>query len=172
MSAPETVTAYLGLGSNIGTDAEKAAVLRRAARSLEEESGGSLRVTGASSIFQTPPWGVTDQPAFYNAVLRAETALAPRDLLGLAKGVEHRLGRVPTYRWGPRLIDIDVLLMGSQTLSEADLELPHPGLTRREFVLIPLLELEPDLKLPDGRLLRAIAPPLSGEVIRVGEFWA
>lgn len=172
MTTPQPVTAYLGLGSNIGTDEEKAGMLRRAAALLEEESGGALRVTGASSIFQTPPWGVTDQPPFYNAVLRVEATLSPRELLRLAKETERRLGRVPTYRWGPRLIDIDLLLMDRLTLKEEDLELPHAELLNRDFVVVPLLELEPDLVLPDGRRLADAAVAPGSAIFRVGGFLA
>lgn len=171
MSTSDTVTAYLGLGSNIGTDAEKAAVLRQAALALEKEASGRLRVTGASSIYETPPWGVVDQAPFYNAVLRAETELAPRALLTLAKEVERRLGRVPTFRWGPRLIDIDLLLVGSESLSEPGLTIPHRELLNREFVLVPLLELEPDLRLPDGTRIADVAPPPSDTISRVSGFW-
>lgn len=164
MTPPVTI-AWLGLGSNIGSDEEKAAVLHATTVELERAAAGRLRVTTMSSIYRTPPWGVTDQPDFFNAVIRAETTLAPLELLRTAKEVEETLGRRPTYRWGPRVIDIDLLLMEGVTISNAVLTLPHPALLERAFVTVPLLELAPDLRLPDGRLLRdAAQPDISGIV--------
>ncbi len=163
---PAVTTAWLGLGSNIGSDEEKTAVLRTVTVELERAASGQLRVTGMSSIYRTPPWGVTDQPDFFNAVLRAETTLTPQELLRTAKEVEQALGRRPTYRWGPRVIDIDLLLMDDVTITTPELTLPHPGLLRRAFVTVPLLELTPDLRLPDGRLLRDAAPTDTSGVLK------
>ena len=131
--------AYLGLGSNLG-DRERH--LEDALRLLDE---AGARVLRASRVHETEPFGVTDQPRFLNQVVEVEWPRGPRELLEAAKAVEAAVGRRPTYRWGPREIDIDILLFGSESLDEPDLVIPHPGLYEREFVLGPLAELRPDL---------------------------
>jgi 2-amino-4-hydroxy-6-hydroxymethyldihydropteridine diphosphokinase len=115
-----------------------------------------VRVLGASSVYETEPVGeVLDQRDFYNAVLRIETALDPHELLAHCKRIEAELGRRPGGPvGGPRPIDVDVLLVGELTVEDGRLRIPHPELTRRRFVLEPLLELEPELTLPGGKLLR------------------
>lgn len=104
-----------------------------------------ISVTARSSLYATPPWGVEDQPDFVNACALVETDLAPLDLLAACKDLEVALGRVPGARWGPRLIDIDVLWMEGVALESERLTLPHPRLTERAFVLVPLAEIAPDL---------------------------
>ena len=99
----------------------------------------------SSSILETEPFGVTDQPRFLNQVLEIEWAGGPRELLETVKAVEAAAGRRPTYRWGPREIDVDILLLGDLAVDEADLKIPHPGLAEREFVRVPLAELRPDI---------------------------
>jgi len=130
---------YLALGSNVG-DRERS--LAEARRLLGERGATLLR---QSTVRQTEPFGVTDQPRFLNQVLEVEWPGGPRDLLAAAKAVEAAVGRTPTRRWGPREIDVDILLFGEERVSEPDLVIPHPGLREREFVLEPLAELRPDL---------------------------
>ncbi|HYY32952.1 MAG TPA: 2-amino-4-hydroxy-6-hydroxymethyldihydropteridine diphosphokinase [Gaiellaceae bacterium] len=137
--------AYIGLGSNLG-DREMA--LRQALAGLEEL--GAVRV---SSVRETEPVGITDQPRFLNAVAELNTELAARDLLDRLLELERTIGRNRTKetRWGPRTIDLDLLLYGDEVIAEPGLTVPHPRLAEREFVLEPLYELAPDLVLPDGR---------------------
>jgi 2-amino-4-hydroxy-6-hydroxymethyldihydropteridine diphosphokinase len=140
---------YLGLGSNVG---DRLANLRAAHDALGEHG---VEVLGASSVYETAPQGeVTDQPDFLNACLQVRTALGPHELLDVSKAVERERGRTPGgIRHGPRPIDVDLLLLGDLELSSGRLALPHPEVTSRRFVLEPLLELDPDLALPDGTRL-------------------
>jgi 2-amino-4-hydroxy-6-hydroxymethyldihydropteridine diphosphokinase len=144
---------YVGLGSNEG---DRLANLRAARDALPAHG---VDVLDSSSVYETAPQGeVLDQPDFLNACLRVRTALGPEELLDAAKAVERELGRAPGgVRHGPRPIDVDVLLLGDLSLRSERLALPHPEVTRRRFVLEPLLELDPSLSLPDGT-------PLSGEL--------
>ena len=143
------LTGYLGLGSNVG---DRLANLRAARDALGEHG---VEVLAASSVYETAPQGeVTDQPDFLNACLQVRTELGPEELLGASKAVERGLGRAPGgVRHGPRPIDVDVLLLGDLEFSSDRLTLPHPEVTSRRFVLEPLLELNPDLTLPDGTRL-------------------
>ena len=136
--------AYLGLGSNLG-DRERNLV---EARRLLTEVGA--RLLRQSHIHETEPFGVTDQPRFLNQVVEVEWTGGPRELLEAAKAVETAVGRTPSYRWGPREIDVDILLFGCERVDEPDLVIPHPGLVEREFVLRPLAELRPDLSRRGG----------------------
>src|SRR5262245_27260549 len=147
---------YVGLGSNLG---DREATLREALRRLAEIEG--VAVVAVSSFRQTDPIGKVDQPRFVNAAAELETSLAPRDLLDRLLEVERGLGRdrAKEERWGPRTLDLDLLLYGNETVEEPGLEVPHPRLTERAFVLEPLLELDPDLRLPDGRRLRELPAP-------------
>jgi 2-amino-4-hydroxy-6-hydroxymethyldihydropteridine diphosphokinase len=131
--------AYLALGSNLG---DRPRQLARARRLL---AGQGVRLLRESSVRETAPFGVTDQPAFLNQVLEVDWDGSARDLLAVAKGVEQEAGRTPTYRWGPRELDVDILLFGDETVAEADLVIPHPGLRDRSFIRELLGELEPDL---------------------------
>lgn len=158
-TATPAVTAYLGLGGNLG---DRAAVLAAALECLDETPG--LRRLAVSAIYETEPWGVTDQPPFLNLAAAYETALSPVALLSAVKRVEARVGRAATYRWGPRLIDVDILLYGSREVAIAnpDLRIPHIRLAERAFALVPLAEIAPDAPVPpDGQsvrhLLRAVA---------------
>jgi 2-amino-4-hydroxy-6-hydroxymethyldihydropteridine diphosphokinase len=137
--------AFLGLGANLG---DRLTNLQGAVDLLQDEPG--VHVTGSSRVWETTPVGGPPQPDYLNAVIRVETDLSARDLLDAAHRVEARLGRVRAERWGARSIDIDVLLFGDETIEESDLVVPHPRLTQRAFVLLPLLELAPDASLPDG----------------------
>jgi 2-amino-4-hydroxy-6-hydroxymethyldihydropteridine diphosphokinase len=130
--------AYVGIGANLG-DREQA--IRRAAKLI-----GARRL---STIIETEPWGVTDQPRFLNAAAELETELAPRELLDELLRVERELGRVRDgSRWGPRAIDLDLLVYGAETIDEPGLAVPHPYLAERLFVLEPLAELAPTLVVP------------------------
>ena len=131
--------AYLALGSNLG---DRAAQLELAIRLLEESGA---RIVRRSTVIETEPFGVTDQPPFLNQVLEVEWDGSARELLAAAKAAERAAGRRPTYRWGPREIDIDVLLFGDERIDEPDFKVPHPGLWERDFVLRPLGELRPDI---------------------------
>jgi 2-amino-4-hydroxy-6-hydroxymethyldihydropteridine diphosphokinase len=115
----------------------------RAVDALDAMSG--ISVTARSSLYATPPWGVEDQPDFVNACALARTSLAPLDLLAACKDLEVALGRAPGARWGPRLIDIDVLWMDGVEFESERLTLPHPRLTERAFVLVPLAEIAPEM---------------------------
>jgi 2-amino-4-hydroxy-6-hydroxymethyldihydropteridine diphosphokinase len=131
--------AYLALGSNLGARDRHLAEARR----LLAEHGA--RLLRESLVRETEPFGVTDQPPFLNQVLEVEWAGSPRQLLETAKAVERQVGRRPGHRWGPREIDVDILLFGDQTVEEPGLTIPHPGLAEREFVREPLQELRPDI---------------------------
>ncbi|HEY8491851.1 MAG TPA: 2-amino-4-hydroxy-6-hydroxymethyldihydropteridine diphosphokinase [Dehalococcoidia bacterium] len=138
---PEPSTVYLGLGSNIGN---RAANLRMAVRRLHLLA----QVEAVSSLYETEPWGVTDQPSFYNAVCRIRTGLEPRGLLRRLKALEWEIGRRPGPQWGPRPIDLDILFYDDRVMDAPDLTIPHPRLRERAFVLVPLAELAPDLVHP------------------------
>ncbi len=141
----EPVTAYLGLGGNLG---DRLAALTEALQLLGSTPG--MRRTACSSVYETEPWGVTDQPSFLNLVAAFETTLSPVDLLLACKSIEATVGRTTSYRWGPRLIDVDILLYGDRIVSvtDPDLQIPHPRMTQRAFVLVPLAEIAADLTLP------------------------
>jgi 2-amino-4-hydroxy-6-hydroxymethyldihydropteridine diphosphokinase len=151
---------YLGLGSNVG---DRAGHLRAALAMLAERG---VEVEAVSSAYETEPVGeVLDQPDFLNAAIRVRTALEPEALLGLCKEIEAERGRaLDAPRHSPRPLDIDLLLLGDLELSTERLTLPHPEVTSRRFVLAPLLELDPELTLPDGtRLADALASLGSGQ---------
>lgn len=162
-------TAYLGLGSNLG---ERLDTLQQAVDLLAGEPG--VRPGASSRVWETVPVGGPPQHDFLNVVLRLETDLTPFALLDVCQGVERALGREREVRWGPRTIDIDLLLIGDQQLNVPLLTVPHPRMTSRAFVLLPLLELDPDIRMPDGTRLvdirlgpdatggaRPFAPPLA-----------
>jgi 2-amino-4-hydroxy-6-hydroxymethyldihydropteridine diphosphokinase len=140
--------AYVGLGSNLG-DSER--LIREAAELI-----GAVRL---SSIIETEPWGYVEQPNFLNAVAELETRLTPRQLLDHLLDVERRLGRERVgHRWGPRTIDLDLLLYGEEEVDEPGLVVPHPRLLQREFALRPLAELVPAQRIPgSGTVQEALA---------------
>lgn len=148
---------YVSLGSNLG---DRRANLEAAVEKLEQEPG--VRVLRRSSLYDTEPVGVADQPWFLNAVLEIETELAAGELLRKLKRIEWELGRQPGRRWGERLIDLDLLLYGEQSVAEPGLIVPHPEMWRRLFVLVPLAELAPDLRAPDGRGIGQVIEDLEG----------
>jgi 2-amino-4-hydroxy-6-hydroxymethyldihydropteridine diphosphokinase len=138
---------YLGLGSNLGDRGQN---LRRALSVLDETDG--ITVRSASSCYETQPVGpVTGQDEFYNAAVEIETTLSPQELLALIKAAEIQLGRVSGERWGPRVIDIDILLWDNNILQQEGLTIPHPEMTTRAFVLAPLAEIAPDVAHPTAR---------------------
>ncbi|WP_244287929.1 2-amino-4-hydroxy-6-hydroxymethyldihydropteridine diphosphokinase [Labrenzia sp. 011] len=136
----------LGLGSNLG---DPKANVDEAVRRLELTEGVTL--VARSSDYRTPPWGPVKQDDFRNICVVLDTTLSPRDLLKRCLAIEIELGRVRAERWGPRTIDIDVLIYGMERIAESDLEIPHPRMGDRAFVLIPLAEIWPDAPLADGR---------------------
>ncbi len=158
---------YLGLGSNLG---DREAHLRAAVELLEEQGIG---VEAVSSAYETEPvGGILEQPDFLNAAVRISTELEPERLLDVCKAIEVERGRMfGGPRHGPRPLDLDLLLLGEHELESERLTLPHPQVTARRFVLVPLLELDPELALPDGTRLSAALDRLGrGErVERVGE---
>jgi len=135
--------AFIALGSNLG---EREAMIRLALDDLARLPATTL--VRASSLYDTEAVGETDQPNFLNAVVELDTELSARQLLWNLLLIEKRLGRVRTQRWGPRTIDLDLLLYGPVVIDEPDLQVPHPELTRRSFVLVPLVELDPLLIHP------------------------
>ncbi len=135
--------AFVGLGSNLG---ERETLIRLALDDLARLPG--TRLVRASSLYDTEPVGEVEQPNFLNAVAQLDTELTARQLLWNLQLVERRLGRVRAQRWGPRTMDLDLLLFGDLVLDEPDLRLPHPELLRRAFVLVPLVELDPMLVHP------------------------
>ncbi len=140
-----TLLANIALGSNIGNPPGnvKAALLH--IREL-----GQARAT--SRLYATKPWGVTDQPDFCNAVTQIETALSPHELLAALKGIEAKMGRTETYRWGPRLIDLDLLTYDDVQIDDELLTVPHPHMNERSFVLVPLAEIAPEFASVRDRL--------------------
>lgn len=151
------VVAYLGLGSNLG---DRLANLQRAVDLLGEEPG--IRLSASSRVWETVPVGGPPQPDYLNAVLRIDTDRSPEELLAASRRVEAALGRVRGERWGPRSIDVDVLLFDERAIDEPDLVVPHPRIRERAFVVLPLLELEPDPVLPDGSRLTQLRLDASG----------
>ncbi|MGH2925461.1 MAG: 2-amino-4-hydroxy-6-hydroxymethyldihydropteridine diphosphokinase [Solirubrobacterales bacterium] len=162
-----SVVAHLGLGSNVGDRHEH---LRAAVAALGERG---VEVDAVSSLYETEPVGeVLDQPDFLNAVARVRTGLDPEGLLDVCKAIEAERGRSSGGpRHGPRPLDVDLLLIGDLELATARLTLPHPEVATRRFVLEPLLELDPDLVLPDGTVLADSLASLAGaqRVARAGE---
>ena len=144
--APRVRRAFLGLGTNQG---ERSRVLSEAVRRLNESAG--LRVRRVSVLYETEPVGPPGQEWYLNAVAEVELALPVEELLTLAKGIERDMGRVPGQRWGPRLIDIDILLVDDVKVATPRLTVPHPELEKRAFVLVPLATLVPHMLLPSQR---------------------
>ena len=134
-------TVYIALGTNLG---ERLTNLRAALESMPPD----VKVVAESHIYETPPWGYEDQPAFLNMVVKAETGLEPEPLLKYLKQLEAELGREQNFRWGPRLIDLDILFYDDLVIESPPLVIPHPRLHERAFVLVPLSNVAPDLVHP------------------------
>ncbi len=129
---------YLGIGSNLGDKRDNCL------SALERLSSKGVSISKRSGLYETPPWGVEDQPDFVNMAVEAETGMSPEELLGTLKEIEKEMGREVGIRWGPRLIDLDVLLYDDRIIQSKDLVIPHPLLHKRDFVLIPLAEISPE----------------------------
>lgn len=160
------IRAALGLGSNIG---DRLGMLRSAVRSLQREG---MTILAASDVYETPPWGVTDQPLFLNACVVVGTELSPEDLLLFLKETEKKLGRKEGLRWGPRAIDLDILLYDNLLLDSPALSIPHLRLHERAFVLRPLADIVPDWKSPrSGQTVAEMAedidPKVMAELLRI-----
>lgn len=134
-------TVYLALGSNLGN---RAANLKAAIASLPPQ----MEVKAKSRVYETPPWGYTNQEKFLNQVVKVQTYLEPESLLKHLKRLETALGRVPSFKYGPRLMDIDILLYDDLVFDSAALKIPHPHMHERGFVLLPLMDIAPDLVHP------------------------
>ena len=151
-------TAYVGLGSNLGN---RQGNLQAALSELGRMP--TIQVTHVSSLYETAPVGVTEQPEFLNAAAALETSLPPADLLDVFLHIENKIGRVRTLRWGPRVIDLDLLLYGNAQIALPFLTVPHPRLRERAFVLVPLAEIAPELMLPgDNKTVQELANYFGG----------
>ncbi|MDD5368940.1 MAG: 2-amino-4-hydroxy-6-hydroxymethyldihydropteridine diphosphokinase [Anaerolineaceae bacterium] len=153
-------TIYLSLGTNLG---DRVANLQAAREGLAP----AVRMAAESTIYETAPWGYTDQPAFLNQAVQAETELSPRELLTYLKNLEHRMGREPSFPYGPRLIDIDILLYDNLVTSSPRITIPHPHLAERAFVLAPLAELAPELDVPGlGKSVKELAAAVDASGVK------
>ena len=135
--------AYVGIGANLGPREE---TLRRAVELLGRADG--VEVVGVSELRETDPVGVVDQPPFLNGAVSIDTTLSPRALLDLLLEIERSLGRVRGERWGPRVVDLDLLVYGNELVDEPGLHVPHPHVHERRFALEPLAEINPELEIP------------------------
>ena len=155
-----TIESYIGLGSNLG---DRKTYLRRAFAALF--ANPLLTVSKVSSLYETEAWGETEQPAFLNAVAQIETQTDAFGLLRILQEIEADLGRMRSAHWGPRVIDLDILLFGHEVIAEETLRVPHPELARRKFVLAPLLEVNPEAFHPVlGKEIRRIWDEAGAEV--------
>ena len=158
---------FLGIGGNLG---DRRATMRRAVSEIRTV----VKDVRVSSLYETAAWGVTDQPSFLNAVVRGKTELESLELLDTIQAIENQLGRVRTQHWGPRAIDIDILLYGSDVIDVPRLKVPHPFMAQRGFVLRPLADLAAGLTLPDGSLVGELLTTIDQDDLRQidGPGWA
>ncbi len=169
LSGRNSVRAYLGLGGNLGDPQLSMAKALRRIDTDEETS-----VLAVSPLYRTSPWGKLDQPDFLNACAEVTTSRSPQRLLTLCLETERELKRVRGERWGPRVIDIDILLFGDRDVSEVGLQIPHPQIAKRAFVLIPLAALAPDIKIrqvPISTLLCNLSDDGICKVTPDGAWW-
>ena len=158
------VTAYVGLGSNLENRSD---LLAEGLKRLDADP--AITVAAVSSVYETAPVGVTDQPAFLNCVAELQVTCTARELLQRCLQIEADMGRVRHTRWGPRNIDLDILFFGAERIAEPDLIIPHPRASERQFVLVPLAEIAPDLRLPDGRTAAEAADPTAEGIRKLDE---
>ena len=152
------------MGSNLGDRARNIKDARLRLATVPE-----IEIASTSSVYETAPVGPQDQSAFLNQVAKVQVTCSARELLAIIQRIEDELGRVRAQYWGPRTIDIDILLYGDKTVAEPDLTIPHPQMLARQFVLVPLAEIAPDLVLPDGRTAAEAARPDDPGVRRVAQ---
>ncbi|CFX10907.1 7,8-Dihydro-6-hydroxymethylpterin-pyrophosphokinase, HPPK [Syntrophomonas zehnderi OL-4] len=143
--------AYLSLGTNLGNKYQNIV----SAHAYIKQIAG-VKISRQSSIYRTSPWGKTDQSDFLNQVIEIETELNPLDLLHELQSVEIKMGRLTNEKWGPRIIDLDIVLYGDENIHLKELTVPHPYIFQRLFVLIPLQEIEPDFIFPDGSSIKEV----------------
>jgi 2-amino-4-hydroxy-6-hydroxymethyldihydropteridine diphosphokinase len=159
-------TAFIGVGSNVG---DREAFVRRGIQEIGDAD--EITVEKISSLYATAPIGGPPQRSFINLVVKVDTALSPRGLLEALQEIEQRIGREPSdIRWGPRVVDLDILTFGDDKVSEPDLEIPHPRMKERRFVLIPLLEIEPDAADPWGSRYADALDEAEGDVEHLSAF--
>ena len=155
---------YVGLGSNLDDPRDQ---LERAFDDLDRIDGCSL--LARSSLYQSKPMGPQDQPDFINGAAKLACTLAPNELLRRLQEIEHQHGRIRSERWGPRTLDLDILLFGNQEIRQPDLVVPHVGVTERPFVLQPLMEIDPELEIPGrGRISELIVDTSADELVKLG----
>lgn len=153
-------TAFIGVGSNVG---DRSGFCRAGVAGLGEWPG--IDVIASSSLYETSPLGGPPQRSFVNCVAHVDTFLSPRELLAACKSIEQRLGREPSgIRWGPRVVDLDILLFGEEKVNDPDLTIPHPRLHERRFALVPLVEVDPEAADPWGMRYADLVEEAEGEV--------
>jgi len=150
--------AYIGLGSNQGEPVEN---IKKALKLIDGAKG--IKITAVSSLYLTEPEGYEDQPWFYNCVAEIETGLSPQELLETLQHIENGLGRVRTVRWGPRTIDLDILLYDLCLVNTEQLTIPHPRMEERAFVMVPLAEIAGGALFPDGRTVNQVTNLLTNQ---------
>jgi len=165
---PGASAVFVSLGGNLG---DPAASMGMALRILDADA--CTKVVRVSSLYRTPPWGKTDQPDFLNAAAELSTTLSPRGLLDLCLEIEHRLKRVREERWGPRLIDVDILVFADRAIHEVGLDVPHPRMLERAFVLAPLAEIAPGLDVAGRSVSERLAAMDAAGIERLpsGQDW-
>lgn len=150
-------TVYIGIGSNMGDRRTNCL------QAIEKLEGRGIAVRRVSSLYETEPWGVPDQPRFINMAVEAETGLSPEALLSVLKYIEREAGRLETIKWGPRIADLDILLYEDRIVEQEHLRIPHPYLHQRSFVLLPLAEIAPDVLHPViKKTIREVKEELEG----------